>query len=71
MPKVAIKAYCLFINMQFSGHDITDDAEVSNIFLYADADDAKLFKHVQTPEDRSSLQNMLNNHRRRKVLKSV
>jgi len=33
--------------------------EVSNIFLYAD--DAKLFKHIQTPEDRSSLQNMLNN----------
>jgi len=26
MPKAAIKAYCLFINMQFSGHDITDDA---------------------------------------------
>jgi len=25
------------------------------------ADDAKLFKHIQTPEGRSSLQNMLNN----------
>ena len=33
--------------------------EVSNIFLYAD--DAKLFKHIQTPEDRSSLQDMFNN----------
>jgi len=28
-------------------------------FLYAD--DAKLFKHIKTPEDRSSLQDMFNN----------
>jgi len=33
--------------------------EVSNIFLYAD--DAKLFKHILTPDDWSSLQNMFNN----------
>jgi len=32
-------------------------AELINI----NADDAKLFKHIKTPEDRSSLQNMLNN----------
>jgi len=32
--------------------------EVSNIFVYAE--DAKLFKHIQTPDDRSKLQNMFN-----------
>jgi len=32
---------------------------VSNIYLYAD--DAKIFKHIQTLDDRSSLQNMFNN----------
>jgi len=33
---------------------------VSNLY-FPYADDAKLFKHIQTPDDRSSLQNMFNN----------
>jgi len=46
--------FIIFIN------DLPDVCgEVSSIFLYAD--DAKLFKHILTPDDRSSLQNMFNN----------